>query len=158
MKKLLLVVAVLFVSSLSFAQLTAGRMAVTSDIGNSLGGVYALSENMSVEGGVTFVSSSPSVGNSTTTIGLNAGVKMYQPAMENVTLFYGGKFGFSSAGDPAYSTISLTAIGGAEYWFSPRFSWGGYIGFGFSSYGVSGAKTTDIGTQGLVQTLTWWFN
>ncbi len=161
MKKFLLaIVAVLIVSSISFAQLSAGKIGVTTDIlGGSIGGAYALSENMRIDAGLQFQSiAPPSPAKSTTAIGLGANVKLYHPAMENVTYFYGGGFKFTTAGDPAFSTLGLMGLGGAEYWFSPRFAIGGYVSFGFSSSGVSGAKTTTIGTQGVGTTWTWWIN
>ncbi|MBW7887072.1 MAG: hypothetical protein H3C35_01770 [Bacteroidetes bacterium] len=49
-------------------------------------------------------------------------------------------------------------MGGAEYWFSSRFAWGGYVALGFGSSGPSGATTSTFGTQGVGTTLTWWIN
>jgi hypothetical protein len=158
-KTLLVVIAVILVSTVSMAQLSAGKIGVSTDIpGGSIGGAYALSENMRVDAGVTFSSFAPPVGSSATTIGVGASVKMYSPAVENVTYFYGAGFGFGTSGSPSVSTINIHALGGAEYWFSPRFAMGGYASFGFVNTGASGAKSTTIGTQGVSTTMTWWIN
>jgi len=161
MKKIHVIVAgLLLLSTVSFAQLTAGKMAITTDIlGSSIGGAYALSENMRIDASVSIVSTSPpSPLKSTTGIGLGAGVKMYNPAMENVAYYYGGKFSFETDGnDPATTTLNLGVLGGAEYFFSPRFSLGGHVNFGFESKGATN-KTTTIGTMGMNTVWTWWFN
>ncbi len=162
MKKLLLaVVAVLIVSSVSFAQLSAGKMAFTTSLApaGAIGGSYALSESMRLNGGVNFSSSSTS-GTSSTNFGLGASVWLYKPVMENVNYFYGGGlyFGSTSLAGTSSSSFGLTADAGAEYWFSPRFAWGGGVQAGFSSSGPSGATTSKFGTLGTFTTLTWWFN
>lgn len=166
MKKLLFVaVAILIVSSLSLAQMTAGKMAFSSDImtggGGSIGGAYALSENMRLDIGLSFIMTSPpSPATSTTAFGIGAAVKMYNPAMENVSYYYGGRFSYgTNGGTPAVSSLYVGALAGADYWFSPRFSMGGQVNFGFGSAGASGATTTTIGTQlGYGGTASWWFN
>ncbi len=174
MKKVLLVaVAVLLVSSATFAQLTQGKMAVTTSIGPgaAIGGAYALSDNMRLNAGINFNSTSftPSGGSSVsqTNFGIGASLWMYKPAMENVTMFYGGGLQFGSAGaigtsgQPGYvastSTFGVTLTTGAEYWFNSHFAWGGNINIGFTSSGPSGATTSVVGTQGVATTLTWWF-
>lgn len=165
-KVLLVVVAVFIVSAMSFAQLSAGKIGVSTDMPvfgapnlNSIGGAYALSENMRLDAGIAFTSvAPPSPAKSQTGFGLGASVKMYSPAMENVTYFYGAGFSFGTYGDPAVSSFGVNALGGAEYWFSSRFAMGGYASFGFGSTGASGAKTTTIGTMGVSTTLTWWIN
>jgi len=159
MKKVLLVVlAVVLVSSVSMAQLSAGKLAITTDIpGNSIGAAYALSENMRIDGGVTFQSTSVA-GTSATAFGIGANVKLYHPAVENVTYFYGGGVSFSTVGDPAITSLGLKAIGGAEYWFSSRFAIGGYVSAGYSSVGPSGTKVNTFGTMGVGTTWTWWIN
>jgi|GEM_PF-4564508 len=160
-KVLLVVVALLLVSVVSFAQLSAGKIAVTTDLGGAqLGGAYALSENMRIDGGLIFNSvSPPSPATSTTTFGLGANIKMYNPAMENVTYFYGAGLSFSTTNtSPSTSSLGVRVMGGAEYWFSSRFAWGGYVSLGFSSSGASGATTSMFGTQAVGTTLTWWIN
>ena len=164
MKKMLyLIVALLLISSLSMAQLTQGKMAITTDIGpgGAIGGAYALSENMRLDAGINFNSFSPAGGgNSTTTFGIGAGLKLYNPVMENISMFYGGgvMFGSSSTSGTSSSTFGVSVIAGAEYWFSSRFAWGGYCSLGFSSSGSSGATSSNFGTQGVGTSLTWWFN
>ncbi|MHB1049809.1 MAG: hypothetical protein ACYC09_07010 [Bacteroidota bacterium] len=158
-KALLVVLAVLLVSSLSVAQLSAGKIGISTDIpGSSIGAAYALSENMRLDAGLSFSSTSTTGGTSTTAFGLGGSVKMYSPAMENVSYFYGAGLNFGSVGSPAVTTIGINVLGGAEYWFSSRFAWGGYVSLGFANSGPSGAKTTVIGTQGVSTTLTWWIN
>jgi len=162
MKKfLLVVVAILIVSSISLAQLTAGKMAITTSIGpaGAIGGAYALSENMRLNAGLNFSSTSVT-GGSSSDFGIGAGVWMYKPAMENVTMFYGGgvTFGSTSVAGTSSSALGVNVSAGAEYWFSPRFAWGGYVSAGFSSSGPSGATTSVFGTQGVGTSLTWWFN
>ncbi|NUN70365.1 MAG: hypothetical protein HUU02_11705 [Bacteroidetes bacterium] len=161
MKKLhVLVAALLLLSTVSFAQLTAGKLAITTDpTANSLGAAYALSENMRIDAGLSLLSvSPPSPAKSATAIGLSAGVKMYKPAVENVAYYYGGKFSFSTdGGDPAVTALYLGVLAGAEYYFSPRFSLAGHANFGFQSAGAAN-KTTTIGTTGLNTVWTWWFN
>lgn len=158
-KALLVVLAVLLVSSVSMAQLSAGKIGISTDIpGGSIGAAYALSENMRVDAGLTFQSFSPAVGSSVTTFGIGGSLKMYNPAVENVSYFYGAGINFGSSGSPSVTTIGINALGGAEYWFSPRFAMGGYVSFGFVNSGASGAKSTTIGTQGVGTTMTWWIN
>jgi len=159
-KALLVVLAVLLVSSLSVAQLSAGKIGITTDIpAKSIGAAYALSENMRLDAGLTFESTAPpSPATSSTEIGIGASIKLYHPAVENVTYYYGGGVGFNTAGDPAFSTIGISVMGGAEYWFSSRFAVGANVSLGFTNSGVSGAKTTRIGTQGVGMTWTWWIN
>lgn len=162
-KALLVVLAIVLVSSVSMAQLSAGKIGISTDIpAGSLGAAYALSENMRIDAGVTFNTvSPPSPATSFGTIGLGVGLKMYHPAMENVTYFYGGSFGFASSGPSGAKATSLNVnvLGGAEYWFSSRFAMGGYVSFGFGSSTPSGGSaTTTIGTQGVGTTMTWWIN
>jgi hypothetical protein len=159
-KVLLVVVAILVVSVAAFGQLSAGKMAVTTDLnGGQLGGAYALSENMRIDAGLIFNSSTPPVGNSVSTFGIGANIKMYNPAMENVTMFYGAGLSFTSTNTtPSSSGLGVRVMAGAEYWFSSRFAWGGYVSLGFSSSGPSGATSSSFGTQGVGTTLTWWFN
>jgi len=168
MKKLLLVaVALLMASSASFAQLTAGKMAITTSIGapgNAIGGAYAISDNMRLNAGLNFNSTSQTVnGNSATqtTFGIGASLWMYKPATESISMFYGGGVSFGSAGAvgnaPSSSTLGITLTAGAEYWFNAHFAWGGNVNIGFTSSGPSGATTSVFGTQGVATSLTWWF-
>lgn len=161
-KVLLVVVALLVVSVASFGQLSAGKMAFTTHIGpgGAIGGAYALSENMRIDAGLNFNSTSPPVGSSSSNFGIGANFKMYNPAMENVSMFYGAglTFGSTSSGGVSSSSLGVMVMAGAEYWFSSRFAWGGYLSFGFASSGPSGATTSSFGTQGVGTSLTWWFN
>lgn len=162
-KVLLVVVAMLLVSSVSMAQLSAGKLGVTTDIpASSIGAAYALSENMRIDAGLTFQTTSPpSPAKSSTTIGVGASLKMYNPAMEGVTYFYGGQFNFSSSGPSGATSTALgvAVLGGAEYWFSSRFAVGAHVSFGFGSSTPSGGSaTTTIGTMGVGTTWTWWIN
>ncbi|MFA6539964.1 MAG: hypothetical protein WCT99_00020 [Bacteroidota bacterium] len=162
MKKLLLVaVALMVVSAVSFGQLQAGKMAFTTSIApaGAIGGSYALSENMRLNAGLNFSSSSTS-GTSSTNFGLGASLWMYNPVMENVSLFYGAGFNFGSTSiaGTSSSAFGIDVLGGAEYWFSSRFAWGGGVSAGFSSSGPSGATTSTFGTLGTFTTLSWWFN
>ncbi len=172
MKKLLLAVALLVVSSVTFAQLTQGKFAITTSIGpgGSIGGAYALSDNMRLNAGLNFNSTSvtvaataltPSASASQTNFGIGASLWMYKPAMESVTMFYGGGVNFGSAGavgnTPSSSTLGITVTAGAEYWFNSHFAWGGNINVGYTSSGPSGATTSVFGTQGVATSLTWWF-
>lgn len=158
-KALLVVLAVLLVSSVSMAQLSAGKIGISTDIpAGSIGAAYALSENMRLDAGLSFSSTSTTGGTSSTGFGIGGSVKLYSPAMENVSYFYGGGVNFGSVGSPAVTTIGVNVLGGAEYWFSSRFAMGGYVSLGFTNFGPSGATTTVIGTQGVSTTLTWWIN
>ena len=159
----LIVVGLVAASSLSFGQLKQGGMAITTSIGpgTAIGGSYALSENMRLNVGLEFQSMSrPAPLASITTFGVGAGVWMYSAAMENVTMFYGGNFSYGSTGPSGAtsSTLSVAVDLGAEYWFSSRFSWGGYVSAGFASSGPSGATTSTFGTMGVSTSLSWWFN
>lgn len=166
-KVLLVVVALLIVSSATFAQLTQGKMAITTSIGPgaAIGGAYALSDNMRLNAGLNFNSTSytPSGGSSVsqTTFGIGASLWMYKPAMENVSMFYGGGVNFGSVGaagnTPSSSTFGITLTAGTEYWFNSHFAWGGNVNIGFTSSGPSGATTSVFGTQGVGTSLTWWF-
>jgi hypothetical protein len=162
MKRLsLLAVALVAISSLAFSQLKPGGMAVTTAIGpgGAIGGAYALSENMRLNAGVNF-SSASNAGTSSTAFGIGAGVWMYQQAMENVTTFYGGGLTYGSSGPSGSTTSTFSVAGnfGAEYWFSPRFSWGGYVSAGFSSTSFAGTSSSNFGTMGVSTSLTWWLN
>ncbi|MBW7887073.1 MAG: hypothetical protein H3C35_01775 [Bacteroidetes bacterium] len=108
MKKFFVVAAVLLVSSISFAQLSAGKIGVTTDLGGGqLGGAYALSENMRLDGGLVFNSSS-FAGTSVSTFGLGVNIKLYNPIVENVSYFYGGGLSFtSSSGTPSTTNLGV---------------------------------------------------
>lgn len=162
MKKLSFVVlALTLASSVMLGQLKKGGMAITTEIGpgGAIGGAYALSESMRLNAGLQFGSASAG-GTSTTQFGVGASVWLYQAAMENVTMFYGGglEFGSTSVAGTSSSNFALMAQLGAEYWFSSRFAWGGYVGFGFGSTSVAGTSSSNFGTQGVGTSLTWWFN
>jgi hypothetical protein len=164
MKKLsLLVLALALTSSVMVGQLKKGGMAITTEIApaGAIGGAYALSESMRLNAGLNFGSISPGGGaNSTTAFGVGASLWMYSPAMENVTMFYGAgvSFGSQSSGGVSASTFGFEGDLGAEYWFSPRFAWGGYVAFGFASTSSGGVTSSNFGTQGVGTSLTWWFN
>lgn len=158
-----LVTVLLLATSMMFGQLKKGGLGITTAVGlagqSSLGVAYAFSENTRLNGELEFSSVSPTGGSSQTNFGIGATLWIYQPAMENVTVSYGGGLGYGSTSSGGVSSSSISILGefGAEYWFSPKFAWGGQLTLGFNTSGPSGAKTSTFGT-GMSTSLTWWFN
>lgn len=181
MKRLSFVVlALVLAASVMVGQLRRSAMGVTGGVGssNTLGIGYALSENLQIGAGLTFTSTSTTTTfaagdnkSSQTLFGVDVMAKYYLATADNLSTFLGGTVGFGSmttestpAGGSTTSVsgsaFSVGALYGAEYWFSPRFSWSGYVGAGFTSSSSDGppkVSSTDLGTM-YATGLTWWFN
>jgi len=150
-----LVVLVLATTTLS-AQITPGGLAITGLVGgmvnNGVGIGYGLSENLKVNGVIGFSSISNDNGGN---FGFGASGQYYLNTTENVSTFVGAEFGLdfvSFGGGTSDTYVNVGAFLGAEYWFSPKFSWAGTVGFGLSS-----GTNVFIGTN-MSSGLTWWFS
>lgn len=158
-KSLFAVLAVLCISSISFGQLKQGTWGITTGLAGTptLGIVYAIQSNLRLAGNLGFSSTSTGgVSGSTFTIGVTPWY--YLGTSENVSAFVGGTIGFTSTSGGGVSSTGFNIAGnfGAEYWFSPKFSWDGFLGLGFTSSGPSGATTSTFGTSTSTG-LTWYF-
>lgn len=179
MKKLSLVVLCLVLASaVMVGQLRKGAMGVTGGTGSSssMGFAYAMSENLRLGVDVMFSSLTetttfPAGDNkdSQTDLGIGVNARMYMSTADNLSTYFGGEIGFGSSSmettPPGGSTtkvsgsaLNLGVMYGAEYWFSPRFSWYGHVGFGYTSGSSDGPPkysssliSTSYGTG-----LTWW--
>jgi hypothetical protein len=144
-------------STISFSQLPAGKLAISTALNNvnALGASYAINESMRLNTGLNYQYSN-SFG---TTVGIGASLWMYHPVNESITYFYGGGASYDHTPGGAKKILSLNLVSGAEYWFNSRFSWGAHSGLFYSSTSVpAGSALTDYGTLGVRTTLTWWFN
>lgn len=163
MKRLvLLLVAAVLVSAALHAQLNRGGLAISTAVGGgtNVGGAYALSENLRTNLGIGFLSINPDTGRNRSSFAVQAGLWRYQPAVEDVTTFYGGTVEFSvMSGVRVVGDFAISANAGAEYWFSRRFAAGGYVDLRFQSgdRSAGGVKGSSLGTAGIVVFLTWWF-
>lgn len=69
----------------------------------------------------------------------------YLGSSENVSAFAGGLIGLSSLSNGgSQSGFTLEGHFGAEYWFSQKFSWNGYMAVDLTSY--SGGNGSQFGT------------
>lgn len=162
MRKFFILAVVLLVAVTTMsAQITPGKLAVNGVIqglvGNGLGIGYGLSENMKLGATVGFRTVSDNGGSN---FGLGANLQYYMKTAENVSTFVGGEFAFESMTPPGPGASSATGIAlggflGAEYWFSPNFSWSGHLGLRFSSAGSPSVSTIETFMGG---GLTWWFS
>jgi hypothetical protein len=149
---LLISVLTLLMATVGLSQLKKGSYGIqTGVLGNSttLGGVYNLQENLRLGVDLGFGSSSPSVGSSSSTFDIGAGIAYYLGTGDNLSTFVGGKiaFGSTSVSGASSSSFGINGQFGAEYWFSPRLSLSGILQLGFSSSGPSGATTSNFGTS-----------
>jgi hypothetical protein len=160
MKKFAAILFVLLLATtVMFGQLKTGSMGISTNFSsgaNSIGVAYALQENMRINAALGFYTVSKSGGSG---FNIGGGVQYYMGTVENVSMFVGGDLKFQSttpagANASSYTGIGLDAFAGAEYWFSPRFSWSGQVGFGFMSAGSPSVTTLETGAS---TGLTWYF-
>ncbi len=137
----------------------AGQLPVAS-----VGAKFMVSENIAVRVELGFVSSSPSGGGgSTSGYNIGAGFEYHMESKGgNVSPYVGAQLGFAGMSVPGGGTtptsFSVGGVFGGEYFFSSNFSWGGELGIGFNSQGVSGATTTTIATGSATMIATWYLN
>lgn len=171
MKKLCIAtLAVMLASSFGFGQMKQGTWGVTTGTAGSptsFGIAYALQPNLRLSGAIGFTSESnpnfqaTAVGTTTFTIGVTPWY--YLGTTESVSAFVGGMIGFTST---SISGVSGSATGftfaghfGAEYWFTQKFAWNGYLALGFNSQSNGGPASVSNSTFGTSTStgLTWFF-
>jgi hypothetical protein len=174
MKKILLVIlAVVLVSSLTFAEgeaksgqfgLQTGLIftGVGLNFNIDIGAKYIVTDNIALRAGLGLMNIS-SGGDSTTFYDLGAGFEYHFGGKGGVSPYVGAALSYSgassSAGGDTPSEFGLDAVFGGEYFFSSNFSWAGEarLGFVFDDDGA-GTKTNFIGTLGFATFLTWYIN
>jgi hypothetical protein len=102
-------------------------------------------------------------GTSTTAYDLGAGFEYHFAGKGGVSPYVGAEVGYSgeslSTGAATPSEFGLNGVFGAEYFFSPNFSWGGEVKLGFwSATSAGGAATTFLGTDAASFIMTWYIN
>ncbi len=131
----------------------------TNNDGLNIGMAYMPSDQIGLRGELGFRSHKDTSGAKNSEYTFTANVWYYLQTTENVSTFLGGALGFGSASDAAGKGTSLLNFGGffgAEYWFSPHFSWFGHIGFVYASYTVAEKPASDVFTSATTG-LTWYF-
>jgi len=179
MKKLCTsILAVLLTSSFGFGQMKQGAWGITTGYGSgtldittftitpsspTFGIAYALQPNLRLGVNLGFTSAGSGGATSTTstlfTIGLSPWY--YFGTSENVSAFAGGMLSFSSLSPggvgTSTSTFNIAGQFGAEYWFSPKFSWYGLLQLGFSSRSVPTGSAATLFGSATSTGLTWYF-
>jgi hypothetical protein len=131
----------------------------TNDGSLNLGMAYMPSDRISIRSDLGFKSQKDTSGEKNSEFTFTGNVWYYLQTAENVSTFLGGALGFGSATDVAgngTSLISVSGFFGAEYWFSPHFSWFGHIGLVSASYKIAEKPASDVFTSAATG-LTWYF-
>jgi hypothetical protein len=124
----------------------------------NIGMAYMPSDQLSLRGELGFRSYKDTTGDRSSEFTFTANMWYYLHTAESVSTFLGGALGFGSASDAAgngTSLLSLNGFFGAEYWFSPHFSWYGHIGIIYASYTVAERPASDFFTSAATG-LTWY--
>ena len=133
-----------------------GAWGIKADFGGSptLGIAYCLQPNLRLGVDLGFVSSkTPADSSSSFSVGVTPWY--YLGTSDNVSAFVGGMIGLTSRSNGAsQSGFVLEGHFGAEYWFSQKFSWNGYIAIGLASYSGDGGSQFGTSTS---TGLTWFF-
>ena len=117
------------------------------------------SNRISVRSDLGFRSQTDTSGAKNSEFTFTGSVWYYLHTADNVSTFLGGALGFGSATDIAgkgTSLVSVSGFFGAEYWFSPHFSWFGHIGLVSASYKIAEKPASDVFTSATTG-LTWYF-
>jgi hypothetical protein len=125
----------------------------------NVGIVYMPSDRVNVRCDLGFRSQSDTSGDNNSEFTFTGNVWYYLNTAEKVSTFLGGALGFGSATDVAgigTSLVSVSGFFGAEYWFSPHFSWFGHIGLISASYRIAEKPASDVFTSATTG-LTWYF-
>ncbi len=129
--------------------------------GVDLGAVYMISDVLAVRMAGGFLNTS-SGGTSTLGYDLGAGAEYHFPGKGGVSPYVGGQLSYSGAsvpsGSPKESGFGINAVLGADYFFSPNFSWGADMMIGYQSITAGGATTTTFGTNAFTMKVTWYLN
>lgn len=158
--RLVFVVVLLFSFAYPTAsQLKKGSLGLTTSILESpnLGMAYAASENMRLAVFLGFSSSKDSIGR-TSTFHVGTSLWRYMSASDGLATFAGGSIGVDTRSTPdvTSSSLGITGLYGAEYWFSPQFSAHGLLQLHFVTGKDAGASISTFFTS--AQTgVTWYF-
>ncbi len=141
------------------AQLKSGSIGLTASLLESpnIGLAYAASAKTRVSATFGFGLTKDSTG-TTSNYRFNASLWQYVLSADNISNFFGGSVGLDAHSYPSgtSSTIGLTALYGAEYWFSPKFALNGVFQLHYDTGKELGSSVTSVYTS--VQTgLTWYF-
>jgi hypothetical protein len=172
MKKLLLVMlASVMIGSLGFAEgmAKAGKLGLqtaitfTNATGSSAGDIgvkYIITDEIALRAAIGLLHYSGS-GSSQTLFDIGAGFEYHFRALGGVSPYAGAALSYSgeslSSGGSTPSDIGISALGGAEYFFSSNFSWAGEARIGFGSYNSGSSTTTRIGTLGMYTFIMTWY-
>jgi hypothetical protein len=133
---------------------------ISSNTGSfNIGMAYMPSDRINLKGELGFRSQKDTSGTKNSEFTFTGNVWYYLQTSESVSTFLGGALGFGSATDVAgkgTSLLSLSGYYGAEYWFSPRFSWFGHFGIVYASYKIAQKPASDIYTSATTG-VTWYF-
>jgi hypothetical protein len=125
----------------------------------NLGMAYMPTDRFALHGALGFRSQKDTLGNTNSEFSFSANGWYYLHTAESVSTFLGAGLGFGSATQPSgtgISLVSVTGFFGAEYWFSPRFSWFGHLGIVYASYSIASKPATDVFTSATTG-VAWYF-
>jgi hypothetical protein len=125
----------------------------------NIGIAYMPIDHVCIRSDLGFRSQTDTSGEKNSEFTFTGNVWYYLHTAENVSTFLGGALGFGSATNVAGKGTSLMSVSGffgAEYWFSPHFSWFGHIGLVSASYKIAEMPASDVFTSATTG-LTWYF-
>ena len=113
----------------------------------NIGMAYMPSNRINLRGELGFRSQKDTSGAKNSEFTFTVYMWYYLQTSESVSTFLGGGLGFGSANTASgngTSLLNLNGFFGAEYWFSPHFSWFGHIGLVYSSYSIAEKPAWDV--------------
>ncbi len=122
-----------------------------------IGVKYMITDVIGIRGALGFANSSAGTG-----FDIAAGFEYHLAGKGGVSPYAGAQLSYSgssvSGGGGAPSNFGLSAVFGAEYFFSSNFSWGGEAQLGFRSASDGTTSQTTFGTAQALLILTWYLN
>ena len=132
---------------------TSATFSPSGDIGVK----YMVTDAIGIRGALGFANSSAGTG-----FDIAAGFEYHLAGKGGVSPYAGAQLSYSgssvSGGGGAPSDFGLSAVFGAEYFFSSNFSWGGEAQLGFRSTSNGTTSQTTFGTAQALLILTWYLN